>query len=489
MESIDTFNIADIESSLPPPSLKNTRTLNSELTSSIITMNTPIKLSKKDLFLKKVSTYISQYTFTIHYMNNILSLFSNLIYPMIDKYSSVFKSIKTYMKFFKEIVSVYSSMGNEMKKRKAMIEKGKLIGEDMKRIVEGSREKIGEGLMEIAKRIKNEVIIKEEFTKYESVSGKIEEIEKKIKKMFIKIEHRKNKIIKLYEKNYMKILEAFKVKYNDNDLDDSLCNMIDFIIIEHNIIQYINKAYKKVQRFITEIKELISSMFTLISPYMTIIKQCVDIYSTCSHSSPNEELNEFYKAISSESLQSQLSPNHIISSNNKRKEMTEVLSSLQTLYIKNTQFEDNIIIYDNYRFTIDNYDTFDNLIDFLLTLIPYEIEINYTELISFKGEYLRDAGLFKGWKKCFIVITIQGHLIIFDEDKSDEKVNDVSVNKLFLVYRLNVVGIKKKESRTKKMFEIYENEKGKAKKEIVLESINENDYNSIFTEINSVTKT
>ena len=205
MESIDTFNIADIESSLPPPSLKNTRTLNSELTSSIITMNTPIKLSKKDLFLKKVSTYISQYTFTIHYMNNILSLLSNLIYPMIDKYSSVFKSIKTYMKFFKEIVSVYSSMGNEMKKIKAMIEKGKLIGEDMKRIVEGSREKIGEGLMEIAKRIKNEVIIKEEFTKYESVSGKIEEIEKKIKKMFIKIEHRKNKIIKLYEKNYMKI--------------------------------------------------------------------------------------------------------------------------------------------------------------------------------------------------------------------------------------------------------------------------------------------
>ena len=86
--------------------------------------------------------------------------------------------------------------------------------------------------------------------------------------------------------------------------------------------------------------------------------------------------------------------------------MTEILSSLQTLYIKNTQFEDNIIIYDNYRFTIDNYDTFDNLIDFLLTLIPYEIEINYTELISFKGEYLRDAGLFKGWKKCFIVITI-----------------------------------------------------------------------------------
>ena len=39
------------------------------------------------------------------------------------------------------------------------------------------------------------------------------------------------------------------------------------------------------------------------------------------------------------------------------------------------------------------------------------------------------------------------------------------------------------------MFEIYENEKGKSKKEIVLESTNENDYNSIFTEINNVTKT
>lgn len=489
MESIDTFNITDIESSLPPPSLKNTRTLNSELTSSIITMNTPLELSKKDLFLKKVSTYISQYTFTIHYMNNILSLFSNLIYPMIDKYSIVFKSIKTYMKFFKEIVTVYSTVGNEMKKIKAMIEKGRMIGEDMKRIVEGSREKIGEGLIEMSKKLKNEVMIKEEYTKYESVSGKIEDIEKKIKKMFLKIEHRKCKIIKLYEKNYMKILEGFKVKYNDSNLDEYLSNMVDFIIIEHNIFQYINKAYKKVEQFIKEIKELNSSLFSLISPYMEIIKQCVDIYSTCSHSSPNEALNEFYKSISAESLQSQLSPNRIISLHNKRKEVSDIFSSLQTIYIKNTQFEDNIIIYDNYRFSIDNYDTFDNLIDFLLTLIPYQIEINYTELISFKGEYLRDAGLFKGWKKCFIVITIQGHLIIFDEDKSDEKVNDVSVNKLFLVYRFDLVGIKKKESKSKKMFEIYENEKGKAKKEIVLESINENDYNSIFTEINNVTKT
>ena len=290
----------------------------------------------------------------------------------------------------------------------------------------------------------------------------------------------------MYEKNYTKLLEEFKVKYNDDDLDDSLINMIDFIVIEHDIFQYINKAYRKVEAFIKDIKQMNSFLFSLINPYMIIIKQCVDIYSTSNHSSSNEELSSFYKSISSESLQSQLSPNQIIS-HNKRKELSEIFSSLQTLYIKNNQFEDNIIIYDNYRFTLDNYDTFDSLIDFLLTLIPYQIEINFIELISFKGEYSRDAGLFKGWKKCYIVITKQGHLIIFDEDTSDEKENEVSVNKLFLVYRLSRVGIKKKENKTKKLFEIYENDKGKAKKEIVLESINENDYNSIFTEINNVT--
>jgi hypothetical protein len=59
--------------------------------------------------------------------------------------------------------------------------------------------------------------------------------------------------------------------------------------------------------------------------------------------------------------------------------------------------------------------------NFLLSLIPAKFQVNYDDVIQFKTDVKRDNGIFKGWKECHMIISYQGHILFFDEEKLEQQ--------------------------------------------------------------------
>ena len=91
--------------------------------------------------------------------------------------------------------------------------------------------------------------------------------------------------------------------------------------------------------------------------------------------------------------------------------------------------------------------------------------------------------MFKGFKNAYIVVTIQGHILIFDEDK--EKNDNIISNKIFMIYNKSKVQIRKKESKkTNFLLSIWEIAHNKKKvKYLILDTLNEENLNEIIKNI------
>ena len=173
---------------------------------------------------------------------------------------------------------------------------------------------------------------------------------------------------------------------------------------------------------------------------------------------------------------------------NKSRDINEIIKQFQHNLIQ-YDFIKETIIYEDSNFNIKNYETFKEFILFSLKLIPKKIPIEYNDIIQFKAPCLRDAGVFKGWRNCFIIVTIQKHVIIFDEEK-DIKDNSFNMNKLFVIYNQNLIVVEKKTSKKSKfIIGISElNQKEKKIKNMQIDAIDEDNRNNIIKAINPLRK-
>ena len=58
-----------------------------------------------------------------------------------------------------------------------------------------------------------------------------------------------------------------------------------------------------------------------------------------------------------------------------------------------------------------------------MRLIPEKFLMKFEELIELQMSIKRNTNIFKGQKNCLLIITYQGHIILFDQDKIIEKKN------------------------------------------------------------------
>ena len=473
--------------------------LNSELTSSIVSnkLTKSIKSSlnnqhnkKHDLFLQKITYYTDTYYFAFDYVSNIIFLLRDLVSSLHSRYMKLFKMIKVYLKYFKDLSCVQINFSNEITRINSQYQKKNsfsgLIGK--------CQNKLGECLMNIGQFVKKEIVENENFCQIEGIYTKMENFDKKLEKIFSKLEHRKNKIQNFYKKNFEKIFENFKNKLNDENLDKELIEMVDLILIEHNLINYINKLFLKIEIFLNSILEINEKMKQTVKNYSYLLKKCTDYfveenkkYSNLDLFSSFGKIEDFTKEFSNFEINEQLSPKFLINSQNKKKkEFNEIFFSFQNNLMKSDFYQNNQVIYDDQNFKIEKYELFEYFIHFLISLLPPKIEVNYNDLIKFKGNFKRDCGVFREWKKSLLIITIQGHIIVFDEDTDNQKENDdINANKFILIYKLGVTGIKEKEVKNKKnCFEIWEIAPSKKKsKLLLLECENQEVYHEILEEI------
>ncbi len=471
----------------------NRDSINFELTSSKVSQR-KLKRKKtivqttqiddnKEIFLKKIIRLNNIYLFT----KKIGNFYSQILKKYFDSYFGKLNSflnneIKPFIKYFKELTNVYSNFSLELSKISNLLPNQKddlILGQSLIEIISTTNSTLEKVLNELSSGLKKN-LLSISVNKYENINIQFEENHKKIYKLIWEIEHRIIKLDNLYTKNYKTDFENFKLKFNDENIENEIILMNDFIMIEHNLVSYCNKILKKIEFYSNEILKINNNSNKDFKDYVLFIKNNLDIFKTQiffnSEINLSIELNENIDF----DFEKHSSINNIIKNN---KELNFLIKKFQNNLIQNN-YMNNKLIYEDSNFNIKNYETLNDFITFMLKLTPKKFSIEYNDLIEFKAPCLRDAGVFKGWRNCFIIITIQKHVIIFDEER-DIKDDQIDMNKLFVIYNQNSIFVEKKTlKKSKFIISISEmNLKEKKSKYMQIDAIDEDNRNNIINAI------
>ena len=160
-----------------------------------------------------------------------------------------------------------------------------------------------------------------------------------------------------------------------------------------------------------------------------------------------------------------------------------MLSQYRENFLRYPDFFNHENLNDENNFKIEKYFSVEEFWNFLASLIPKNLEINYGELIKYKKNCRRSKGMFQGFKNSYIIVTLQGHILIFDEDK--EKNEDITKNKLHTVYRKSKVKMKKKKSKKSNIMVVICEELNNKKsiKKLVIDTLNNDNLNEAIKNI------
>ena len=508
--------------------LKNQKTINYELTDSITMENknlnslknneNKLKLENDDresvheFYLKKLNYLSNLFNFSQKYISIILSLFKKFVEPFYSKISFIYvNNIRPNLKYFKDSTIILQNFINSYKNVNNQIQNNYVNNNETETKTSKMIKKVSniyyDYINNLSKEIKNQTNdLKINLKNFENLNGIYEENFKKMLNNISKIEHRKLKCESLYKKNYEKIFENFKNNYKKENFDDILINMDDFLIIEYNLVKYINKLFLKISIFINDIKNLILNSKENLFNLLNLLEICFKIFYNennliLKESILNEfgNLNDLIDEFTKEKIDKELSIFNIIqkknSNENKINEFNKNLLELKKILNEN-KFVDNEKIKIEKLFNIENYKNIENFLDFLLEFVPNQIKIKFNEHFYYNSKFKRNPGIFKSWKNCFLVITYQGHVIIFDEDKNIENnisnKNNVDIDLdndklIFFIYNINKIEIKIKSSKKNKYIlsvcEIGINKK--RVKNIILDAITIENLENVMKKINN----
>jgi hypothetical protein len=248
---------------------------------------------------------------------------------------------------------------------------------------------------------------------------------------------------------------------------------------------------------------------------------------------PNKSIINFNNLMKSKnirkSIEEKFSFNKIIENNEDEKVFNDINHLLlnyrdlltQYSYVKNDDIEDVI------KFNLINYQSSESFIQFLMNLIPSKFPFEYKDVVELKMDIKRNSGIIKGWRNSLLVITYQGHILIFDKDGDAMGKNDISSNiqndkkisrsqiinsiigevdskkeaknknedlyeaiknnKFITNYWINSFGIARLNSKDdKKLVQIHEDYMGfRQYRPIIIDVINENNFNNLVNTVSN----
>ena len=441
-----------------------------------------------DLYVNKINHFKKVYFFTEQYTDTIIQLFNRLLLPLFTKirYSYIIE-IKPLLKYFKEISLIYSNLSNDMKKlneneKSLWNQKESIIGEDAANIILKTNNSIDDNFKNISLDIKKKVLSNPLFSKIDMVHIRLDSYSKKIRNTVLDLEKKKNDYINLYTKNYEKQFDLFKTEIKSDNLNTIIQDFLDYVLIEYNLITSSNQMYTDINHFLNEMKILINNLKDILNEHIELLRQCVEIYHNQTTVVFDSDLyktfgdvDKFMEGSTQVAINEKLSAFNLLEKNvpfNTSNEFNDLLSFFQKILIKYFDFIDNNEINNDDSFKVEKYSSLNQLIEFLSSLIPKKININYNDLIVYSKNCKRSAGMFKGFKNSFIVVTIQGHVLIFDEEK--EKNEDIIANKLFLVYNKSKVAMRQRKSKKSNfIIGIWEVNNKKKSKNLIIDTLSE----------------
>jgi hypothetical protein len=455
-----------------------------------------------DIYIDKINYYMKLYSSTEKLTDSMIQLFKKICEPFFSKISNSFlNEIKPLLKYFKEISSIYANLSNEMKKlnhnenEKNLENQNEnlLFGDDSNNIVHKTNSMLDDNFKTISNEVKKVISSNSNFSKIDTVYNKFDSNFKKMISLNSELEMKRQEYVNLYTKNYDKQFSLFKSQIKSPDLFTVIQDFTDYILIEHNLISSTNQMFININHFLNEMNVYIKNSKTLLNEYVELLRQLMQIYHNQITIIFNENLyktfGNYEKFVDNSTkliIDGKLSVSKLLENNtteNTIKDFNNIFSQLQEILLKsNFIFNTKDIIDDENNFKAEKYYSLEELLNFLLKLIPKTFEINYNDLIQYKVKCKRSRGMFKGFKNAFIVVTIQGHVLIFDENKEN---NEINFDKSPIIYNKSKVGSRKKKSKKSNfMIVIWEYGNNKKKnKSLSIDTLNNDNFNDAIKNI------
>ena len=299
-----------------------------------------------------------------------------------------------------------------------------------------------------------------------------------------------NKFIPIFTK-----FKKFENKYdnftnNSNNQNNSkdialLFEENEFFLIEVELNARINKNFSKLKSFLKTLKFNIEDLKKLVIDYVALIKGSVEkfLYENKKIYGGNmdldfEHMQKFYESITKESLEKSFIVSRILGNDDNINKFNEFLNELRNDLIK-FKIVKKEIIYTQGNFDISNFQSMEDLIFFVVELIPMENKLSSALLLE-KFEFKWDPGVFKSWKKCIILKTLQNNILIYDGMVN--KIPDEIFNMKKLKFKI------KEEKKFPYKFEITEKKKSffSSNKVVCIDALNEENLKRFKDSLNII---
>ena len=453
-----------------------------------------------DLFIQKIQYYQKIYNFSQTYITNLVNIIKRFYESLYKKICNSYSNdIKPLIKYIGRLSYVYTALNLEMKKINFDVEQtmgqqhdSYLLGDDSSKIAHKTNILLDENFKNISNEIKKKIVSNPNYSKMDSVPTKLDFIYRKGLAMVSELEQKKKEYEIFYIKNYEKEFNSFLKQFKAPDIINILQDFTDYSIVEFYFINASNQIFSNCNHYLNEIYVIVKNLKEILLEYIDLLKQAMEVYH--NHISKIFNMNlyktfgdyeKFVENISKKSINLKLSVKKLLESKQDQinlKEFNDLLFEYKENLLNNPN-PNNDLIKDDNNFLVEKYNSIEKFFNFLIQLIPKTIEINNNVLIQYQKNCKRSAGMFKGFKNAYIVVTIQGHILILDDEK-DKNENIIS-NKIFMIYNKSKVQIRKKQSKkTNFLLSIWEITNNKKKiKHLILDTLNEENLNETIKHI------
>ena len=443
------------------------------------------------IYIKKINELEDKYSFTNDYLLFIIKIFENLCKHFISSLLDIFiKNIKPNIKYFQEILSIFSVFSEKIKNIQINNKEEYLnrnnqnkvnnltyidcnLNDSIKKITNAYADKF----TNISTNINNLFINNPLLTKIDTIELKFDDILKKMAIYINKLIHRQDKFNNKYKKDVLPFFSNIKLRLNDPSLFQLLTLGQDFIFIEYNIISYINKINSKISQFYINMEFLFKECENIFYDYFELLDKIIKLYYqqnkdilNISNLLPNKSkayLDNLLKIKDiRKHIEDKYSFNNILENNDNEKLFNEINHSLLNYrdlllkynFVKNKDIE-NVI-----NFNLINYNSSTSFLHFLMNLIPLKFPFKFNDVIELKMKIKRNSGILKGWKNSTLIITYQGHIYIFDNDgdtlnKNQNQLNNRKLSKKEIINSIIEDDIKKENDENEVLYEAIKNNK------------------------------
>lgn len=393
----------------------------------------PAEIEKlKEIVNQKISSLGNMHVFCLNNLNIILKIFKELTDILFRKIAATIDQNKKFLKYFKEIIESYRKFCVELERANSNItnlnDENQLLSDNITNLIVTTQDTIKTNFDTFSKNLNETLVANGPFQKIKDILARFEIIKKNVTTDFRNLEYKKEKMVKKFNSKSVPVFTSFKKFENKLELNGStnlkdLANLFeenDFFLIEVEITLRINKLFNKLSIFLNSLKSSIGDLKKCVVEYASLVKDTVEKFLSENKKIYGgnmnldfEHMQKFYESITKESLEKSFIVSRILGSDNTINKFNEFFNEYRNDLVKFRIVKDEVISKQD-KFNISNFQSVEDLISFMLSLIPIERKLSSPLLIG-KYDLKRDPGVFKSWKNCIVLKTLQNNLLIFDD--------------------------------------------------------------------------